>query len=166
MFSVILYTLYLVGFKKQAVDLAVKWYATQPCESKKSNAGGVFIARQKKYEVCAYCTWPIYPSDPHSYCDEQLRAEEDEWFRTEQAERAREEAEWLQFVEDEEAKLAQQRLDEEESMIDNNFDDYDEDEDICPGICGQPAYACTCAETESFRRHQSDPATAGSWWVA
>ena len=59
-------------------------------------------------------------------------------------------------------------LDDGQSDFDSeeDVDDYDEDEDICPGICGQPAYACTCAETESFRRHQSDPATAGSWWVA
>ena len=138
MFSVLLYALYYVGFKKQAIDLAVKWYATQPYESKKSNAGGAFIAHQKKYEVCAYCTWPIYPNDPHSYCDEQLRTEEDAWFLTEQAELAREEAEWLQFVEDEEAKLAQQQLDEEEWMFDNNFDE-DHQDDESPGMGGQPA---------------------------
>lgn len=45
-------------------------------------------------------------------------------------------------------------------------DENDEIDEICDGICGQPAYACTCAETEAFRRHNADPATRGSWFVA
>jgi hypothetical protein len=171
MFTVLLHTLYLVGFKKQAVDLAVKWHAMLPIESKKYSAGGAFVAWQKKYPLCEYCTWPIYPNDPHDYCDEQLQAQADEaealdWYRAEQARAEREEAEWQQFIADEEAKMEQQRLEDEEP--DATMADYDDerDDDICDGICGQPAYACTCAETESFRLHQSDPATAGSWWVA
>lgn len=166
MLSIMLYTLYFVGLKKQAVDLAAKWYTTAPAASKKRNIGRAFIAWQKKYPTCD-CTWPIYPNDPHTNCDEQVRSEEDEAWEWYRAEQAREEAELLQFVEEEEAKMAQQRLEEEqEEVFDDDRDDYYEDDDICPGICGQPAYACTCAETESFRRHQSDPATAGSWWVA
>lgn len=35
----------------------------------------------------------------------------------------------------------------------------------CPNGCGQPAYACTCAEIESWHRFQADPATRGSWWT-
>ncbi len=33
----------------------------------------------------------------------------------------------------------------------------DDDRDICDGICGQPAYACTCAELASFRRYNATP---------
>ncbi|HTE57781.1 MAG TPA: hypothetical protein VK694_03470 [Verrucomicrobiae bacterium] len=53
-------------------------------------------------------------------------------------------------------------------MVDDEYDDgyYDPDEDICPGICGQPAYACTCAETASLREHNANPNTRGSTWVA
>ncbi|GEM_PF-2417068 len=40
-----------------------------------------------------------------------------------------------------------------------------DDDDICQGICGQPAHACTCAETEALRRHNADPETRGSWFV-
>lgn len=39
------------------------------------------------------------------------------------------------------------------------------DEDYCDG-CNQPSYACTCAELASLRRHQADPNTRGSYWVA
>jgi cold shock CspA family protein len=41
-----------------------------------------------------------------------------------------------------------------------------DDDEICEGICGQPAYACTCAETEAFREHNANPATRGSYFVA
>lgn len=42
---------------------------------------------------------------------------------------------------------------------DDDFDDgyYDQDKGICPGICGQPADACTCAETESLRKYNATP---------
>jgi hypothetical protein len=50
-----------------------------------------------------------------------------DWFRSEQE---REQAEWQQFVADEEAKMAQQRLDEElEATMDDYNDDYDESDD-------------------------------------
>lgn len=44
-------------------------------------------------------------------------------------------------------------------------DEYDEPE-LCP--CGHPegSILCVCAEMESFARHNADPATRGSWWVA
>lgn len=44
-------------------------------------------------------------------------------------------------------------------------DDYG-DEEECPDGCGQPAYACTCAELESLNRHNAEPATRGSYWTA
>jgi hypothetical protein len=45
------------------------------------------------------------------------------------------------------------------------YDDYGDDNE-CPDGCGQPAYACTCVELESLRRHNANPATRGSYWVA
>lgn len=46
----------------------------------------------------------------------------------------------------------------------NSYSSQDDDE--CEGGCGQPSYACTCAELASLARHNADPATRGSWWVA
>jgi hypothetical protein len=48
----------------------------------------------------------------------------------------------------------------------DDLDERDEREDECEGGCGQPAYACVCAEMDSFRRFQADPNTAGSSWTA
>lgn len=176
MYQFILTVIYRLGFKKTAVGIADRWHDDFVnnkvlSDNRRYQAASYFsYFTQTIYPECEVCHWHITPSKPHFECDQELRhiAEEAdreawEWYRAEQA---REEAEWLQFVEDEEAKMEQQRL-EDEAWIDDVDDDYDErDNDICDGICGQPAYACTCAETESFRQHQSDPATAGSWWVA
>lgn len=47
-----------------------------------------------------------------------------------------------------------------------SFDEpRDDEDDFCDG-CNQPNYACTCAELASWRRHQADPETRGSYWVA
>lgn len=40
------------------------------------------------------------------------------------------------------------------------------DEDECPNGCGQPTSQCSCAELASLRRHNADPATRGSHWMA
>lgn len=50
--------------------------------------------------------------------------------------------------------------DQDDSTIDDGEDD------TCEGICGQPSYACTCAELASYRAFQADPATRGSYWTA
>lgn len=44
------------------------------------------------------------------------------------------------------------------------YHDPDYQEEYCNG-CNQPEACCTCAEIESLRRHNADPATAGSWWT-
>jgi len=46
-----------------------------------------------------------------------------------------------------------------------DFPEFDND-DICPGNCNQPAYSCSCAETEALRMHNANPETRGSWFVA
>lgn len=77
------------------------------------------------------------------------------------------------FKEQEAIRLAEQEQHDALDFVDTG-DDVDEDlwrdeddvDDICGGICGQPANSCTCAETESFIRFQADPDTRGSWWVA
>lgn len=48
-----------------------------------------------------------------------------------------------------------------------NFDVYDEEdnEDNCEG-CGNSHLGCICAELESLRAHNADPATRGSFWTA
>lgn len=43
--------------------------------------------------------------------------------------------------------------------------DPDYQEEYCDG-CDQPEACCTCAEIESLRRHNANPATRGSYWVA
>lgn len=43
-------------------------------------------------------------------------------------------------------------------------DDHDE-QDYCDG-CGNYGNGCVCAEIASLARHNADPATRGSWWVA
>lgn len=44
-------------------------------------------------------------------------------------------------------------------------DDHHDHEDIC--ACGEPVgIGCVCAELKSLARHNADPATRGSWWVA
>jgi hypothetical protein len=43
-------------------------------------------------------------------------------------------------------------------------DDHDE-QDYCDG-CGNYGNGCVCAELASLARHNADPATRGSWWVA
>ncbi len=43
-------------------------------------------------------------------------------------------------------------------------DPYRED-GTCNG-CGEVDVLCVCAELESLRRHNANPATRGSWWVA
>lgn len=35
----------------------------------------------------------------------------------------------------------------------------------CPGGCGQSERNCTCAETASWKAHNANPATRGSYWV-
>ncbi len=54
--------------------------------------------------------------------------------------------------------------DEDFDELEDDF--YEPEDEICSGICGQPSYACTCAETESYRAFQADPETRGSFWVA
>ena len=39
----------------------------------------------------------------------------------------------------------------------DDADDYDERDDECLGGCGQPAYACTCAELASWNRYLATP---------
>ncbi len=42
--------------------------------------------------------------------------------------------------------------DEPEDDLDDLHDDRQEAEE-CPGVCGQPEYACTCEELDSWKRH-------------
>ena len=55
---------------------------------------------------------------------------------------------------------------EDDDQEDEPYDMDDESDNECQDGCGQPDYACTCAELESYRRFQADPATAGSFWTA
>ena len=56
-------------------------------------------------------------------------------------------------------------VDDEDDPLDVD-DDYDELEEECQGGCGQPEYACTCAEMASHRAFHADPETSGSYWTA
>lgn len=44
-----------------------------------------------------------------------------------------------------------------ENDIDGEPYDAEEGDDECPGGCGQPAYACVCAELVSLRRYNATP---------
>lgn len=58
-----------------------------------------------------------------------------------------------------------------ETILEDEYDEYchfhdpDYQEEYCDG-CDQPEACCTCAELESLRRHNADPNTRGSYWVA
>ncbi len=47
--------------------------------------------------------------------------------------------------------------DDPEDDFDEPYDPRDEREDECEGGCGQPAYACVCAEMDSLRAYNSLP---------
>lgn len=55
-------------------------------------------------------------------------------------------------------------FDEQNAAIDSEpdepygeYDDHQEEEDECPGGCGQPANCCTCAELASWKRYLATP---------
>lgn len=174
-----------LGFKKLAVRKAIK----VDTFGKHGNDAWDLIWHQTAYPTCPSCYWPILPRDPHTSCEEfekereeAERAEEEASWEAYQAELAREAAEedeaaWLQHQEWLASRCNYPQCDEEATIDgccvthaqpEEPEDDFieDRDDEECPGGCGQPAYACTCAELESLRRHNADPATRGSWWVA
>lgn len=64
---------------------------------------------------------------------------------------------------------AQQAADraEEDAYYDEHYPEDKDDSEECPDGCGQPAgISCTCAELESLRKHNANPDTRGSYWVA
>lgn len=88
---------------------------------------------------------------------EELKQQEEQFRKEEEArqlEYGHEEALWDDFVRDEEAILQAQ---------DHENDIWDE-EDACGG-CGEHGIGCVCAEIESFRQHNADPNTRGSYWT-
>jgi hypothetical protein len=52
--------------------------------------------------------------------------------------------------------FAVEQSDQDDSYDEDQYEDDDRDEE-CPGGCGQPAYACVCAELDSLRRYNATP---------
>ena len=124
-----------------AVIVANVWTsAVEDPQSVQYKAGRSVLDRQTVYPKCEFCTWPIRNNDQHSYCELQIDviAEDDNG---------------CTYCHDNGCP-----------KCDPHFDDR---EDECPGGCGQPdGILCVCAELDSLARHNADPETRGSWWVA
>lgn len=111
------------------------------CTSAQYLAAWNLVCRQTIFPVCISCRWPVVDGDPHHPCEAELSVQPDEDDDTDGGD------------------------DYDRYYGEDQYDPRDE-EDMCDGICGQPVNLCTCAETEAYRRHQADPNTCGSWFVA
>jgi hypothetical protein len=121
-----------------AVRIANRWGSNgNPDALDQYLAAWQIALHQTVFPVCILCRWPVVDDEHHASCEEQLRFSDDASYHD------------VMNQPDEAA-----------------FPQEIEDTDICDGICGQPANACTCAETEAYRQHEADPDTRGSWFVA
>lgn len=85
-------------------------------------------------------------------------------------EQADDEAVWATWKAEQD-QLARREQEAEVDRLEDDlyFADVPEDDledGVCNGICDEQVSACNCAEIEALIRHNANPATQGSWFVA
>lgn len=149
------------------------------------DVASLWIYEKTKFNNCEDCCYEVIEKGYPTVC-KSCEAFRDEIYDMKQQEheallrqqQAADDAAYAATLEEERIEIEKFYQEQDalhRAVLDDEVDMFDEEEDYrehegpgeeCQGGCGQTNATCTCDELRSWKEHQANPATRGSYWTA